>query len=125
MTEDNRFPLGAGKVVEATLPCRRVRDLGVEVRGFGFRLNQGRPPGTIAEVVPAEIECDGPNPGLKTKLCYPLRGITGQGPVRPDERFLTQVLCLVPITGHPTEAPVEAWRQALDQPGEGSVEISG
>lgn len=125
MAQDDGFALWPGEGVEASLPCLRVRRFDVDVFGLCRLLDQGRPPRTIAEMVPPQIECDGPNPRLDSKLPYPLRWIPGESPVCPDKCFLTQVLRLVPVTGHPAQAPVEAWRHVLNQTREGGVEIAG
>lgn len=125
MAKHNCFALNPGEGVEPPLPCRSVRWLEVVSAGLRSLRDQRRASRTVPEMVAPGVEGDGPNPRFESKLPYLLRRVPGESAIGADQSFLAQVLGLMPVTGHATEAPVETRRHVLDQTRERSVEIAG
>ena len=125
MAKHDCFALNPGEGVETALPRRSVWWLEIVSAGLYSLRDQSRASGTVPKMVAPGVEGDGPNPRFESKLPYPLRRVPGEGAIGADQGFLAQVLGLMPVAGHATEAPVEARRHVLDQTRERSVEIAG
>ena len=107
MTEHNCLALRSGEGVEAPLPCRSVGWLGVGSTGVRRLLDQRRATGAVPEVVSPDVQRDSPHPWLEPELTDPIGRVAGKGAICAYESFLAQILRLVAVPGHPTQAPVQ------------------
>ena len=77
------------------------------------------------QVVPSQVEGDRPHPWLDTKTSYAFRVVPLKRLVGPDKGFLSQVLSLLVIAGHPTETPVEPTTHLVDHLWKCCVQVLG
>lgn len=107
MAEDHGGPLVPVQTGKSPVPSRLVERFWIFEHPVNLR-DEIRAPGAVPQMVPPQVEGNGPQPGLDPEGLYPRPVVARQRLVGADQRLLGQVLGFLVVAGQAPQPPIEA-----------------